>query len=203
MKRSNIDIIKDYVDGKRPFVKVGWTPDSINRKDGETWVDATGNSWIFKNGRKKRINKKYKIDPEDIRMRCKDCNMDMKWGKKLDDVIFPKTGRCYDCNIKFETLLKVKGLYKDYITYKSLKSQESFCKELKSMLEESINHIENRSEDIVYFNSDGSQEIWKDENKHILLESVKNDYDECLKAIDRISESLKNINFNENSLKRL
>jgi hypothetical protein len=47
--KSNIDIIKGYVAGERPFLQVGYTGDAdkyIIRKEGETWTDASGKQWI-------------------------------------------------------------------------------------------------------------------------------------------------------------
>lgn len=192
--KSNIDIIKGYLSGERPFVQVGYNSDMSERKEGETWTDAGGKCWIYKNGRKRRINTPQKINPDIIRLRCKDCDMDMKWGNYLDDKIFPKTGRCYDCNIKFETKLKLENKFEDYEKIKVFNNQKSFCLDLKSKLEETIKYLEAASNDIVYLNEDGSEEIWKDTTKEKVLSDAKNDYKECLDALDRIENQLKALN---------
>ena len=46
--KSNLDIVKDYVEGNRPFVQVGYDPNLNNskRKEGEEWEDGQGNKWI-------------------------------------------------------------------------------------------------------------------------------------------------------------
>jgi hypothetical protein len=192
--KSNLTIVKSYLDGERPFVKIGWDQNLIERKNGETWTDSKGHEWIQKNGYKKRINKSYKIHPDNVRQLCSDCNMDMKWGNKLDDKIFNKTGRCYDCNIKYETLLKRDGKFSNYEQVKVLKNQLGFCKDLKLKLEESIDFLKNSSDDIIYINEDGSKETWKDTTRKTVLENAKTDLIECNAAIDRINNLLSKLN---------
>lgn len=191
--KSNIDIVKGYLSGERPFVQIGYTSDLEKRKEGETWNDAQGKSWIYKNGRKRRINKSQKVDSDSVRLKCKDCNMDMKWGNYLDDKIFPKTGRCYDCNVKFETKLKSEGKFENYEKLKIFNNQKSFCLDLKSKLEETIKYLEVSSDDIVYLNEDGSKEVWKDTTREKVLSDAKNDYKECLSALERIELQLKSL----------
>ena len=49
--KSNLAIVKDYVEGNRPFIQVGYDSNlnNSNRKEGEEWEDAQGNKWIWKN----------------------------------------------------------------------------------------------------------------------------------------------------------
>ena len=46
--KSNIEIVKGYLSGERPFSQLGWTPDLIERREGEVWNDAQGKSWVKK-----------------------------------------------------------------------------------------------------------------------------------------------------------
>ena len=48
--KSNLNIVRDYVDGNRPFIQVGYDPNLNNstRKEGEEWEDGQGNKWIWK-----------------------------------------------------------------------------------------------------------------------------------------------------------
>jgi hypothetical protein len=114
----------------------------------------------------------------------------MKWGTRLDDKIFPKTGRCYDCNIEFESKLKHQGKYDFYEKQKIFKNQLGFCQDLKIKLEESIEYLEKSSDDINYINEDGTLETWKDTQRSQILSEARSDYSECLAAIDRIKNSL-------------
>ena len=191
--KSNIDIVRGYLSGDRPFTVVGWTDDLSKRKEGEKWVDSKGRHWVKSRGYKKRINNPGKVSSETVRMLCSMCERDMKWGNYLDDKIFPKTGRCYDCNSVFESKLKVDGKFSDYEKIKVLKNQLGFCVDFKSKLEETIHHLETSTDDIVYLNEDGSKEVWKDTTRLSVLEDARNDMKECILAIARIHESLKNL----------
>jgi hypothetical protein len=189
--KSNIDIVKGYLAGDRPFTMVGWTDDLSKRKEGEKWVDTRGRSWVKKGGYKKRINNLGKVSSDTARMLCGMCDRDMKWGNYLDDKIFPKTGRCYDCNSVFESKLKVEGKFADYEKSKVLKNQLGFCLDFKSKLEETIHHLETSTDDIVYLNEDGSKEVWQDTTRLTVLEDAKKDMVECDLALARIRESLR------------
>ena len=77
---------------------------------------------------------------------------------------------------------------------KIFNNQKSFCLELKSKLEETIKYLETSSDDIVYLNEDGSKEVWKDTTREKVLSDARNDYKECLEALNRIDAQLKSLN---------
>lgn len=191
--RSNIDIVRGYLSGERPFIQVGYESDITNRKEGEIWDDSSGRRWIKKNGYKKRINKTGKISSESIKLTCSDCGADMKWGNYLDDKIFPKTGRCYDCNVNYESKLKVEGKFKNYELEKIFKSQKGFVEDFRAKLIETIHHLETSNDDIVYLNEDGTKDVWKDTTKEMVLSDAKNDLKECDLALERINKSLQSL----------
>ena len=76
--KSNLDIVKDYVDGVRPFVQVGYDSNLENstRKEGEEWEDSQGRKWVWKNSSKRRVSKRATLVLE---QRCTCCNMDVRW----------------------------------------------------------------------------------------------------------------------------
>ena len=56
--KSNIDILRDYVAGERPFIQVGYTGEKNKyRKDGDKWKDKNGIEWERKNGQNVRLTK--------------------------------------------------------------------------------------------------------------------------------------------------
>jgi len=61
--KSNLSIVRDYMDGNRPFIQVGYDPNLNNnkRKEGEIWEDSQGSKWIWKNGSKIKVPKIAKI----------------------------------------------------------------------------------------------------------------------------------------------
>lgn len=195
--KSNIDIVKSYLSGERPFVTMGFTPDMIVRVEGETWKDADGSTWTFKNGQKKRISKISEIVGS-YRMECKDCKINIRLlGKKLDRTMYAKTGRCMDCQIKFEDKLKVEGKFKQYEQHKIFSNQKSYCLDVKQKLEESISYLKDSNSKLEYFNADGSKETWSDTMRTRLLESAEKDYAECLDVLSKINAQLKEINYVE------
>ena len=162
--KSNLSIVKDYLDGNRPFIQVGYDPnlDNSKRKEGEEWEDSQGNKWTWKNGSKRKISKVAQIK---IDRRCNICNADIKFGSYLDDKVYPKTGRCYDCNITFDSKLKILGTFEDYEKHKIYKSMLSEMNDFKQQILESITYLEAETSlpKLQYFNEDGSQEFWTDD----------------------------------------
>ena len=196
--KSNLDIVKDYVEGNRPFIQVGYDPNLNNskRKEGEEWEDGQGNKWVWKNGTKRKVSKLGQIK---IDKRCSICNADMKFGNYLDDRFFPKTGKCYDCAISFDSKLKSLGVYADYEKYKIYNSMLSEMKDFKKNITDSIQYLEkNPEEKLQFFNDDGSQEFWTDNTNQIqkVLSDLKNDLKDIEDNISKANEELSKLNYN-------
>jgi len=186
---SNMDIIRSYVSGDRPFIQVGYDSnlDNANRKDGEEWVDSLGRKWEYKNGYKRRISNKGKISTE---KRCVSCNMDTKWGNYLDDQVWPKTGLCYDCFIDQETKRKIDGSWKIHDDLRNLKNTKSMIIDMKDNFEEAKQYCEeNQGETVKFLEEDGSEEKWLGkEDFSKILDNINGDLEmiyERLKDIDK------------------
>ncbi len=197
--KSNLSIVRDYLDGNRPFIQVGYDPNLENnkRKEGEQWEDSQGNKWEWKNGSKRKVSKCAQIKVE---QRCSICNADIKFGNYLDDKVYPKTGRCYDCNIIFDSKLKILGSFQDYEKYKIYKSMLSETNDFKQQMEESISYLEsdNSLPKLQYFNEDGSQEFWTDDTdmKIRVLTDLKKDLVNVNQRIDELNKKLSELNYN-------
>jgi hypothetical protein len=196
--KSNLDIVRDYVDGNRPFIQVGYDPnlDNSKRKENEEWEDAQGNKWIWKNGTKRKVSKLGQIK---IEQRCSICNADMKFGNYLDDKFYSKTGKCYDCSISFDSKLKSLGAYADYEKYKIYNNMLSEMKDFKKNITDNIEYLEkNPDEKLQFFNDDGSQEFWTDETSQIqkVLSDLKNDLKDVDENIAKANEELSKLNYN-------
>lgn len=196
--KSNLDIVKSYLSGERAFVQVGYDPNLNNskRKEGEEWEDGQGNKWIWKNGSKRKVSKLANIK---IEQRCSICEADMKFGNYLDDRFYPKTGKCYDCTISFDSKLKVLGVYADYERYKIYNSLLSEMKDFKKNIIESIEYLEkNKDNKLQFFNDDGSQEFWTDDTDKVqkVLSDLKKDLQNVEDNIKKANEELTKINYN-------
>lgn len=190
--KSNLGIVKDYLEGNRPFVQVGYDPNLNNnkRKEGEEWEDAQGRKWIWKNGVKRRVPKKAKIINE---QRCKECNMDVRWGNYLDDRVWPKTGMCYDCFINFQTNLKMIGMFDVYNELQDLKNERSILEDYKKKFEESKKFCEeNKDKPVTFLEEDGSFEKWDGNIDYkTILEDLNKDLDTVYKRLDELNVKIK------------
>jgi len=198
--KSNLSIVRDYLEGTRPFIQVGYDENVAlqSRKEGEEWEDGNGVKWIKKNGYKHRVSKKAQYVFE---QRCTVCNADMKWGNHLDQKIYPKTQRCYECNIEFEGILRSTGIYNDYEKFKMINNELSMMKDFKSKVVDSIAYLENytpQSKNPQFFNEDGSNEIWVDDTdrREIVLKDLKEDLDKVNSGIALAESELVKLNYN-------
>jgi len=174
--KSNLGIVKDYLEGNRPFVQVGYDANLENnkRKEGEEWEDSQGHKWVWKNKSKRRVSKRSTIINE---KRCKKCNMDVRWGNYLDDRVWPKTAYCYDCFINFQTDLKISGVFDVYNELQDLKNERSILEEYKRKFEESQKFCqENQGKPVEFLEEDGSFERWEGVQDYTkILEDVTKD----------------------------
>ena len=190
--KSNLSIVRDYLDGNRPFIQVGYDPNLENskRKEGEQWEDSQGNKWEWKNGSKRKVSKCAQIKVE---QRCSICNADIKFGNYLDERFFPKTGKCYDCSIIYDSKIKALGAFKEYEQYKFYNNLLSEMKDFKKNITDSIEYLEkNTDKKIQFFNDDGSQEFWTDDTNTTekVLTDLKKDLEDVNYNIDKANEEL-------------
>ena len=175
--KSNIDILKDYVAGVRPYIQVGYKGNVDQyRKEGEHWVDAKGIEWEKKDGRNVRITKTQgDLIREMITQKC-NCGQVIKWGSKLDEKFYNRTGMCSNCLIDYETKLHIVGIYPDYEQYKMISYMLGSLKDVKEKLKEVIKFFtENDGTIEMICNSEGFIERWKNTNKDEILQSAKKD----------------------------
>ena len=198
--KSNLSIVRDYLEGTRPFIQVGYDENVAlqSRKEGEEWEDSNGVKWIKKNGYKHRVSKHAQYILE---QRCTVCNADMKWGNHLDRKIYPKTQRCYECNIEFEGVLRSRGIYNDYEKFKMINNELSMMKDFKSKVVDSITYLENytpQTKDLQFFNEDGSNEIWVDDTdrREIVLKDLREDLEKVNNGITLAESELNKLNYN-------
>lgn len=198
--KSNLDIVRSYLNGEKAFVQVGYDASIAiqSKKEGEEWEESDGSKWIKKNGYKHRVSKKAQYVFE---QRCTVCNADMKWGNYLDQKIYPKTQRCYECNIEFEGVLRSRGIYNDYEKFKMINNELSMMKDFKSKVVDSINYLENytpQTKDPQFFNEDGSNEIWVDDTdrREVVLTDLKADLEKVNSGIALAVSELDKLNYN-------
>jgi len=108
---SNIEKIQKMVKGiyNRPIQK-GYEGKTVQqRKEGEEWTDARGRSWKIEDGKRKQITK---IPPRGFD-KCNDCEKLIL--KTLDQDTYNRMQRCYHCQLYFESELKRKGKWEEWV----------------------------------------------------------------------------------------
>lgn len=194
--KSNLSIIKDYLSGERPFLQVGYDSNTelLNRKEGEEWEDSQGNKWKKENGIKKRISKIAQIKND---QKCSICNANIKFGNYLDQRIYSRCGKCYDCSVIFDSRLKILGKFNEYARHVVFSTRYSKLKDFKTKIIQSIEYLENYDPKLKYLNEDGSYEIWTDDTDKRLkvLDDLKKDLIQVEKEILEYEEELKKIEY--------
>lgn len=189
--KSNLQIVRDYYEGNRPFTQIGYDYklDDAKRKEGEEWEDSKGNRWKKENGYRKKLSKYAKVI---IEKRCKECNKDTRWGNYLDDRVWPKTGFCYGCFVENETKLKIAGVYEEYNKCRDLKNVKSFLLDHKKKMEEAKLFCEqNQGEKIQFLNEDGSSEKWSGvEDYSKILADIETDLKRINDRLDTIDSEI-------------
>lgn len=189
--KSNLQIVRDYLDGVRPFTQI-----SLNvlekdkfRNEGETW-EVDGIQYKKENGKTVRITKTQgDIIREAIgnSLACKKCNLQMKWGSSHDEKLIRRTGLCMECLTDYETRLRVLGIYDVYEKYKLASYEMGYLQTLKDKVTETLNYfIETEGNVILPSESEYDPNIvWKNTNRDQIVADAKKD-------LKHINELLKN-----------
>lgn len=192
MSKSNIEMVRDYLKGDRPITIVGYEEPAEQKHDvGERWTDSSGREWEQKENGPTRVTKVIDIVRAEMDDRCSVCGCEIRWGSRHDRKFYNKTGKCFDCLIKEETDLRIKGQYKLYEHKKILENQRTYLLDIRSKLREAFDFTKEHKE-LTYVNSNGFVERWENDARDDLLKSLKKDFVACLKAIRNVETELKN-----------
>jgi RecG-like helicase len=185
--------IESVVEGENPFKQFGYSPPEPVRKVGERWTDARGKMWEQKEGGKVSVNEQAESIRELTRQRCSHCNMDMRWGNRLDSRFFRKSGMCYDCTIKHDTELMVTGKWKDYERKKTMSYQLSFLKDIRSYVQETIDYLNTSDGTLEFADGMGGVEKWSGMPIDDLMNGAKDDYEKLTRDIKELEQMIAEI----------
>lgn len=196
IKKSNIEILQNYVDGTRPFISVGYTPPTKLRKEGERWEDVNGTKWEQKNGYKVQIHEQANFIRKVSAQKCS-CGQDIRYGNRFDEKFFSKTGKCYDCVIKEETELRILGVYHHYENYKLLSNYLGYLKDVRQKISDSIQYFEREDGKLkVLCNGEGFLENFTGLNTKELLDAAKKD-------LEKVNAVIKKVFFDKTQAKKI
>jgi len=121
--------------GERTVDGIGYTKESIYRKEGDIWTEL-GREWTIKDGIKQNITKLDKAKELTMPMFCPTCKKIMK-GK--NDKLFWSTSRhCFNCQVDFEQELKLNGLWEEYQNRLHNEGVDKFIEGYNSWFEEML-----------------------------------------------------------------
>lgn len=188
--KTNIEIVKSYLEGTKLFPTFGYTGKKyVKRAVGTKWVDANGQEWEQKAGGPVTVNRVANIIKSATNQTCR-CGQQIRWGSKLDRLFFSKTGMCENCVIDYETKLRIVGVYPEYERYKVVSNELGYLSEAKVKIEEVVNYFTHDDGDVTMLcNGEGFTERWKNTNKDRILKDAK----EELKRIKKIIAALTKI----------
>jgi hypothetical protein len=173
--KSNIEIVKDYLAGERPFVQVGYQGEHHDRKVGERWEDLQGITWEKTKWGVTRINKQADSIRKMLEQKC-GCGQDIKYGTKRDELFFQRTGMCENCLINYETGLRVLGIYDTYEQYKLLSNEYGFVVDAEQKVNETLEFAEKDDGSLsILCNGEGFLEKFHGYNSEEFIKQVKAD----------------------------
>ena len=97
---------------------------SENRVEGERWKDADGKEWELKNGIAQSI---VKLQDAKTPWWCPKCTLPLK--TELDVKMWRRRGKCHECVLKEETVMRLEGTFDDYQDRKMLENKMGFYRD--------------------------------------------------------------------------
>ena len=155
-KRKDVERARNLIMGNTSNstgTQIGYKKEIKEYKEGDVWTEGR-KTWTIKNGIKQTVSKLDNIKKEVFMpLSCPCCGKIMK--KRLDKPNYKIHKKCFDCVVKFEHKLRIKGKYKNY--KKKLVSKNSFdiVNEMESYLLDAINTSNSN-----YVSEDGVIERW-------------------------------------------
>jgi hypothetical protein len=166
-KEKDVQRLRNLMQGKygeKTTVGTGYTKQKEFHDEGDVW-EEDGRQWTIKNGVKQNITK-LDSAKESIHLPlfCPCCSNLMK--PHLDKLFYIQYRRCFNCQVDFETDLKLKGLLEEYAKFISNSDIDGITQEFNIWIDEEINNS-NES----YITEAGDVERWVGSAKKKLLEN--------------------------------
>tara|TARA_Y100000592_G_scaffold100985_1_gene184312 strand:- start:5363 stop:5938 length:576 start_codon:yes stop_codon:yes gene_type:complete len=180
--KKDVKRVRNLMQGKvneKTTKGIGYSKIQKVYKEGDIW-DEDGRTWTIKNGIKQNITK-YDNVKKLVRtpLFCPNCKKQMKHRDDADYYRVHK--RCYECQLYFESELKQKGLWEDYLKKLHNNEIDAFIKDFKNWTKEQINNESNES----FISEQGDVEKWVGGiDKSRALESL----DETIKYLESLKK---------------
>ena len=144
---KNLEKVQSYLDGThQEKIQFGYTPDNVEHKVGNKWIDSDGVEWEQRDGYRSKISK---VNVGMFSKQCKDCS---KYCTKSFDVdTYNRMNRCYKCQTTFELDLKYESKnrigkngnkWQFWVKLQQLKRWDTIDKEVEQLVLD--NHEQNK-----------------------------------------------------------
>ena len=180
------ETIQQVLNNETPFIQVGYTGPQVIHKEGDVWEER-GRKWTIKNGNKIQINEKADLIRDLVKQKCSVCGFDVSMlGSKLDQKVFGKSGKCFDCLSLEHTIQVCDGTFQEKSKNKMLHNKLSLAKEFKKHTIETIDYLTKDDSKIELVHADGSMTTFIGSQNEILLVEAKKD----LEKVDTLIKEL-------------
>jgi hypothetical protein len=159
--RRKVNEVMNKQDKKLTF---GWTPQKVERKEGEVWEDVDGKKWTRKNG---VIQSVTKLDGFKTPWWCPKCDTPLNG---IHIKAYKKAGHCHECMLKEEMELKQSGKWNDIIIEKG---RQNHIAAVKDKIQELQSYHDNLSQP-EFLHAD-NEKILMIEKWDMDINTVKND----------------------------
>lgn len=194
-RRWNLETIQQVMDGEQPFIQVGYTGPSKRKKEGDEWEDGKGIKWTIRNGAKIRINPQADLIRELVKRKCSVCGFDIGMlGNRLDEKMYSKTGKCFDCIQLEETLMVCNGTFQKYSDKKMLKNKLSTAREFRRNVLETIDFLKKDDCKVEMVHANGTMTTFVGAQNEKLLKEAEVDLEKVDKLIVELEEDVKQLN---------
>jgi hypothetical protein len=142
---KDVQRLRNLVKGKsgaNTTIAAGYQKDIVEHKEGDVW-EQDERTWTIKNGIKQTISKLQKArELSQLPLFCPECNTVMN--HRYDKEFFTINRRCFECQTKFESKLKINGKWEEH--QKGIHNSE---------IENTIKNYEIWVDDLVNSSNDG------------------------------------------------
>lgn len=189
---KNLDIVQCYLNGERPYAKIGWLPKEERKTVGDTWEDSDGYVWEQKNGYKVKESRMAKLvrDAKGGIPKCSVSGIEINMNDKRDRMAYLKTGKCFDVLIEEEHRMRVSGIYKFYEQKKILENAKAYALEIREELEDALKFLKDK---IQIVHETGMIDDWVIDNKESLKKELKENIDNLDNELVLIDDEIKNL----------
>ena len=155
--KRDVKRARNLIQGKvneRTIKGIGYSKKQETYNEGDVW-EENGRTWTIKNGIKQNITK-YDNVKKLVRtpLFCPSCKKQMK--HKFDADYYRVHKHCYKCQLYFESELKQKGVWEDYVKKLHNNEIDAFIKDFEKWTKDQINNNSNES----FISEQGDVEKW-------------------------------------------